>query len=142
MTDQLIQELLPYLNAHWTEIVDDELPPDPDWKKYRDIEAAGAFKVFTARDDAGELVGYNAFFIHSNLHHRSSLQAVQDVIYIDKSRRGFGRTFIGWCGDQLREMGAQRIYLHVNAEHNFGPMLEQLGYKLMDLVYCRQTDVA
>jgi L-amino acid N-acyltransferase YncA len=141
LSDGLIEEMMPLINAHWEEIAHDkDIPLDPDWYKYGQLQTLGSLKVFTARDDDGQILGYSFFFVSPNLHYKSSLQAVQDVIYIDKERRGFGRKFIDWCDSELRQMGVQKVYHHVKAKHNFGPMLETLDYHLVDLIYARRLD--
>jgi hypothetical protein len=141
LSEVLIAELMPLLKDHWVEVARDaDIPLDPDWPVYQKMEEAGAFKIFTARNELGQLIGYNAFFVHHNLHYKSSKQAVQDVIFIDKKSRGFGRSFIDWCDAELRDIGVQKVYHHVKAKHNFGPMLETLGYELADLIYARRLD--
>lgn len=140
-TQELFDEAWPLLMAHWKEIAHfQDIPLEPDVELYIKMNESGGLHIFTARDEAGLLVGYAAYFIRSNPHYKSSIQAVQDVIYIDRSRRGFGAKFIIWCDNQLREMGAQAVYQHVKEAHNFGPMLERLGYKLVDLIYTRRLD--
>lgn len=143
LSDQLVSELMPLLKAHWDEVArDKDIPLDPDWIKYTQMQSIGAFKMYTARDTEGKLTGYAGFFINYNLHYRSSLQAVQDVIFIDKERRGFGRTFIDWCDSQLRNLGVQKVYHHTKAKHNFGPMLETLDYHLADHIFARRLDLS
>ncbi len=134
-------EITPLLKAHYHEIsADHYIPLEPNWDGYQKIESAGAFRIFTARAEDGRLIGYNCFFINHNLHYKSSLQAVQDVIYIDKERRGFGQSFINWCDAQLKAEGVQKVYHHVKAKHNFGPMLERNGYALVDLIFAKRLD--
>ncbi len=137
----VIDEVAPLLVCHFVEISHDpDIALDPDFHTYKKIEENGALRVFTARDDDGTLVGYNCFFVNPNLHYQSSLQAVQDVLYVDKERRGFGRTFIKWCDDELRKEGVQKVYHHLKAKYNFGPMLERMGYELVDLIYAKRLD--
>ncbi len=139
--EDLMHELPPLLSAHYKEVsLDHDIPLDPDWERYLFIEAQSNLFVFTARDLEAKLIGYAIYFVNWNLHYKSSLQAVQDVIYIDKERRGFGRSFIDWCDQQLKESGVQKVYHHVKEEHNFGPMLETLNYKIADVLYARRLD--
>jgi hypothetical protein len=100
----------------------------------------GTLRTFTARDADGVLTGYCVFFVRHNIHYASSLQASQDVIYIDPERRGFGAEFILWCDQQLKEEGVQAVYHHVKQAHNFGPLLERFGYECVDLIYARRLD--
>lgn len=130
------------IQKHYEEIAryhDIELDPDHDM--YLALCKAGILKTFTARDiKSDELIGYAVFFVRKNMHYKGSLQAVQDIIYIDKTRRGFGERFILWCDEQLKKQDVQVVYHHVKTKHNFGPMLERHGYELIDLIYGRRLD--
>lgn len=137
----LIEELLPLLKKHWEEIARfKDIPLAPEFERYMVCEDKGGLRVYTARTDEGLLIGYAAFMIHNNVHYRNSLQALQDVIYIDKERRGFGHMFIAWCDEQLKAEKVQVVSHHVKAKHNWGPMLEKQGYELVDLVFQKRLD--
>lgn len=129
------EEAIPLVRAHYDEIAHfKDIPLDPDVAMYKALEDAGVIHVFTVRKN-GNLIGYSLFFVRPNPHYKSSLQAVQDVIFIDKSHRGVGGRFISWCDEQLKSIGAQVVYHHVKAAHNFGRALERQGYVLIDLIY-------
>ena len=138
----LFDEAKPLLEAHWREIAHfKHIPLEPDWDQYRKLAEMNLLRVFTARDKVtNEMIGYAVYFVRSNIHYKSSIQAVQDIIYINPYRRGFGREFISWCDEQLKSEGVQAVYHHVKKQHNFGPMLEQQGYELIDLIYGRRLD--
>jgi len=137
----LFDEMLPLLTLHWKEIAHfQDIPLEPDFETYARLDEMGMLRTFTARDEAGKLVGYAVFFVKANLHYKSSIQAVQDVIFIDPTVRGFGANFIIWCDDQLRLEKIDAVYHHVKAAHNFGPMLERLGYTLVDLIYTKRLN--
>lgn len=141
LDDKLFDEVLPLLTQHYLEIAHyPDIKLEPDFKQYAKLEEIGAVRAFVARDEAGLLIGYSVFFVRHNLHYSSSLQASQDVIYIDPKRRGFGRSFIVWCDEQLQAEGVQVVYQHLKAKHNFGKMLEAIGYELVDLIYARRLD--
>jgi len=97
--------------------------------------------VFTARDDE-KLMGYNVFFVANNAHYKDSLQATQDILYLAPEYRGkmTGVRFIRWCDNELEDLGVEVVYQHVKArpELNFGPMLERIGYELVDLIYTKR----
>lgn len=137
------REVGPLFRKHYLEISsnqDIELAPDLDL--YRELCDRGIMKCFTARDlEDNELIGYAFFFVKHNLHYQHSLQAVQDIIFIDKSRRGFGSEFISWCDEQLKAMGVQVVYHHVKAAHNWGPVLERKGYKMIEYIYSKRLDL-
>lgn len=137
-----IPEMQPLLEKHWEEIAHfKDIPLEPDFELYKQLDMAGILRVFTARDEAdNKMVGYAVFFVKKNPHYSSSLQAVQDVLFIDPSRRGTGGRFIAWCDRELQTEGVQAVYHHVKQEHNFGPLLERFGYKCVDLIYTRRLD--
>lgn len=140
--EHVIAEMMPLLERHFEEIsANQDIPLEVDRDGYQKLQDLGTLRIFTARKQ-GQLIGYSVYFIHHNLHYKSSLQAVQDVLFIDKEHRKgtVGGHLIKWCDNQLRSEGVQVVYHHVKAAHNFGPLLERIGYKLVDLIYARRLD--
>lgn len=140
-TADLFQEALPLLASHWHEIAHfKDIPLNPDLSFYKSCQTAGVLRCYTARAGS-DLVGYAVFIVRRNPHYQTSLQATQDVIYIQPAHRGgLGRRFIKFCDTELRLEGAQAVYQHVKAEHNFGLVLQRLGYELVDLIYAKRLD--
>jgi len=137
----VFEEMLPLCELHYKEIAHfKDIPLNPSKEQYLKIEDSGALRVFTARDESNEIVGYGVYFVKHNIRYPSSLQAVQDVLFIHPKKRGFGMKFIAWCDEQLRNEGVQVVYHHVKANRNFGPLLERLDYTLVDLIYARRLD--
>lgn len=136
----LFSEAKELLKKHYLEIAHyQDIPLDIDEESYQKIEESGALICFTARDPSG-IIGYSIYFLKRNIRYQSSIQAVQDVIFVDPEKRGFGMKFIGWCDDELRELGVQAVYHHVKAKHDFGPGLKRMGYELIDIVYGKRLD--
>jgi len=141
LTTELVDELLPLLRAHYLEIAHyQDIELDPDWDAYAVVQQNNALRVFTARQD-GKLVGYCAFFLRKNMHYRKSLQAVNDVIFISKDRRGFGSAFIDWCDEQLKAEGVQVVYHHIKFAHDWSPLLERKGNVQQDKIMSRRLDL-
>lgn len=148
LTEQLLDEALPLLVQHWKEIAHyPDIPLDVDREQYAALEEAGMIRCYTARlrdalySGPGSLVGYAVFFVRPALHYASSVQAYQDVLYLDPAvRGGTGIRFIRWCDEQLAKSAIQVVYHHVKQAHNFGPMLERMGYQLVDLIFARRLD--
>lgn len=135
-------ELKPLLELHWREIAHYlDIPLDVDEAFYRGVDAAGALRIFTVRA-GGALVGYAVFFVKHNPHYQGSLQAVQDVLFLHPAFRNgsVGARLIRHADEQLRDEGVQAVYHHVKRAHNFGPLLERMGYELVDLIYARRLD--
>lgn len=141
LTRELWLEAMPLLHAHWREIAHyPDILLDVDVDAYTRCEDAGMVRCFTARQD-GALVGYALFFVRPNLHYQASIQAVQDVLYLAPAvRGGAGFRFIRWCDEQLAASAIQVVYHHVKSAHNFGPLLERMGYELVDLIYAKRLD--
>lgn len=137
----LFQEMLPMLVAHWQEVAHfKDIPLDPDLKFYTALESAGVLRTYTARR-AGELCGYAVFVLRFNPHYKTNLQAIQDIVYLDPSARGkLGLKFLKFCDEELRAEKVQAVYHHVKASHNFGLVLQRIGYELVDLIYTRRLD--
>ena len=138
----LHQELIPLLQEHYDEIAQfKDIPLKPDFLRYDAIEKAGALRVYTARDD-GRLVGYAIFIVGPHLHYKTSLQAVQDVLFLtEKLRRGLsGLKFIKWCDKMLASDGVQVVCQHVKKARDFGKVLLRLGYRHADTLYVRRLD--
>ena len=100
----------------------------------------GVVRIFTARDQ-GRLDGYAIYFLRRNIHYQTSLQAVQDILFLSAGlRRGLaGYRFIKWCDEQLKK-NVQVVYQHVKLAHNFGPVLERIGYEPVEVTYVRRLD--
>ena len=140
LTAELINELLPLANKHFDEIAHfKDIPLKIDVARYLKLEETGIVRVFVARETGGQLIGYAVFFLNHNLRYSSSYQAVQDVVYIDPAKRGFGAQFIAWCDEQLRQENVQVVCHHVKKAHpQLGILLERLGYEVMDIIYVRK----
>lgn len=143
LTPGLLDELAPLNAAHWEEIAHwKDIKLKVDRARYLAMEQAGATRTYTVRDESSKLVGYAVFFLVYNAHYADSYQALQDVIFLlpEYRKHYFGARFIDWCDTQLRGEGAQLSMHHVKVAHNFGPLLERLGYELVDLIYARRLD--
>lgn len=138
----VVAEAAPLLVRHWKEIAHyQDIVLNPGISGYVELERRGALRLYTARDGK-RLAGYAVFFIRHNMHYKDSLQAVQDVLFLDEDyRKGFtGIKLIKYADEALRDEGVQVVYHHIKSAHNFGPILERMGYQLVDLIYARRLD--
>ena len=75
-------EIRPLFDRHWAEIAHDKtIPLDPDYDLYLKADEGGMLRVYTAREGA-TLIGYCVFFVRANPHYKSTIYAVQDIIFI------------------------------------------------------------
>lgn len=140
---KLWPELMPLLQQHFEEIsANQDIPLNPDIDRYNHMDELGMIRVYTAREDDGTLVGYGAFFVHSNMHYVDSFQAVQDVLFLRKDKR-LGMTgvkLIKYAEKMLRAEKVQIVYHHVKTAHNFGPILKRLGYNHIENIHSKRLD--
>ena len=142
LTDALWSEAMPLLAKHWAEIAHyPDIPLEPDVALYQAIEANGALRVFTARRDEA-LVGYALFFVRPNGHYKSSLQASQDVLYIDPAIRGGSAVprFLLFCDAELKADGVQVACHHLKVAHNHERLMRSLGYEPVDIIWTKRLD--
>lgn len=135
-------EVMPLLEAHWREITHyPDIALDVDTVLYERLDEMGMLRCYTARV-AEKLVGYVAFMVKPNIHYRASLQALQDVLYLDPAyrRSRIGVHLIAYADQALRDEGVQVVYQHVKVAHNFGPLLERLGYEHVEHIYAKRLD--
>lgn len=135
----LASEMMPLMVEHFKETkVLDGITFNPDLQIYANLHTAGVLRIFTARI-SGKLVAYQVFFVMRHPHSRDSVQANQDILYVDKPyRKGwFGYRFIKYCSDKLLSDGVQVVFQRISAKHDFGPVLERMGYRLIDLTFAR-----
>src|SRR5262245_23443365 len=82
LAQDLIKNIGYLIELHYKEIARyQDIPLDPDFSLYLAAEAAGNLRCYTARMDS-LLVGYSVFMVRRNLHYRSSLQAIQDILFV------------------------------------------------------------
>lgn len=132
----------PLLRRHWLEIAHYlDIPYAPQWSMYEALEAAGKLRIFTARL-GGDLVGYSVFIVAHGLHYGTSLEAREDVLFlVPEQRRGrIGLKLIQFSDEMLKAEGAQVVVRHVKFAHDFGPLLERIGYEPIDRIYGKRLD--
>lgn len=143
------QEAKPLLERHKEEIAHfADIPLDVDLERYRELELLDILRIYTARLDRGPadpltLIGYAVFIVSLNPHYKSSLQAVQDVLYVDPEQRK-GATGIGlvnFAERELRAEGVQAVYHHVKVKHpTLGVLLERKGYQAIETIWVKRLD--
>ena len=135
-----IGEMVRLYPEHWDEIAlnKDVIKLDPDYDRYFQFEKLGMLHVVTARS-AGELVGYHIFVIMFHLHYRQSKTATSDITYLKREyRQGFnGIKFLRYAFDSLKPLEIQRVYTNCKMHHDFGAVLERLGFKEAERIYTK-----
>lgn len=83
-SQELIEELKPLLAKNWTasESKKDGRELNPDFDKYRQLDAMGLVLCLTARQ-FGTLIGYCVYFIGPTILHKGMVVAHGNAIYVD-----------------------------------------------------------
>lgn len=141
-TEALAKELQPLLEKHWREIANYQsvIPLAVNWDVYRQADAGGKLAVLVARE-GDIMIGYSVFMLVRGAHYRSSLFAMNDVIYVLPEYR-HGRTGLALIKESeklLRAKGCVKISWHVkerNADGTTNPLgaiLRKLGYDVEEI---------
>lgn len=122
--------------AHWKDI-----PVAVDWAAYGLMEANGILRIFTARI-GGELVGYVGFIVYRNPKYRTSLQALQDVLFVVPECRGsrVGYGLVAYADTMLAAEGVQAAFQCSKVAHPIDALLERQGYSLIERVWAKRYD--
>jgi len=158
--DDCYEEAIPMLHAHYLEIATDQeiKPLDPDLEKYQQLEDAGYLRIFTARDQpqtlpevkdkgfkavqlpdgqirqTGKLVGYFVSIVMHGLHYQQTMMALNDIMYIDPAYRGgtAGYRLIKLAAEDLKNLGADILTIHMKTDYPFRSLLTKLGFHLTE----------
>ena len=137
--EDIIPELEPLLIDHYHEIArnQDFVKLKPNFEQYVNLDRAGCLSTVTVRDE-GELVGYFITFILPNMHYQDNVLAMNDVLFLDKRLRGkiVGLKMIKYAQDVLKnKYKVQVLQIGMKLAHDFGPMLERMGYTEIERIY-------
>jgi len=142
MLCECVQEAQPLLDEHYRELAknQDRVKLEPCWQRYAELEAQGAFIVFTARED-GRLIGYSAFASSPHPHYAGLRLVSNDVLFLDKAHR-VGRTgirLIKFCEEQIEATYVKDFCItwHAKEHTPLAGMLQRMGYGIQDIVLSR-----
>jgi GNAT superfamily N-acetyltransferase len=139
----LWDEVLPLLVEHKEEIAHyPDLALDVDYVTYEAQDAGGVMRAYTARLN-GALVGYSAFFVRHNLHYKASLQAINDVLFVQAAHRHgrVGLQLIRFCEAELQREGVQVVFQHLKAASTQTcALFDRLGYETIDVIKGKRLD--
>lgn len=141
LTPELLEEVKPLLEKHWNEIAHfKDIPLDPDYDLYIKMQNLKMLRCYSMRDGDGQLVGYSVYMVRHNMHYRSCLTAVEDIIFVHPEKRGYGMFFISWCDDQLKALGVQVVTHHIKFDFDWSKALMRQGYEKTDMQLCKRLD--
>lgn len=136
----VINQALPLMREHFKEIhflSDFEFNPDVNY--YYALEASNNLKLFTVFVD-DTLVGYSIYFVRQHPHSKQVFMAWQDAIYLAPEFRGngMGKELVETADMFLSEIGCNVVFNFVSSKLDFGPLLQSVGYELIDKMYARR----
>lgn len=138
--DDVVSEIEPLIRLHYEEIASfkDKIPLDPDFDRYRTLEAAGALVIITARRH-GKLVGYSILFLMPHAHYKSTVFAMNDIVFLHPEERsgGTGVRLFKESERVVRERGAQLISWHIKPINDFSPVLARMGYVHHEIIMAK-----
>lgn len=135
----LWDELLPLMEAQADEHPRDMPPLDVDTESYELMEDIGRLRVFTARA-AGVLIGYAAFVIAHHFHHRQSLRAIHDSLYlVPQHRVGMtGLRLVLFAEKAFAADGIDRVHQCAAIGSPACALFERLGYEPAETIYVKR----
>lgn len=118
--------LLPAQHAHTG---DPDLPPDPQWGVYSQLEQIGRGALFVARDQ-GRAIGYAAAFLAPALNSRNVLVGQVPTYFVEEGawRGVIMVSLLRAAADWLLKNGAQKVDIDTQYQHSAGKVLERMGF--------------
>lgn len=130
----------PLIEAHWQEIAlnKESIKLNPDWDEYERLDKNGSLRIFTARDGA-KLVGYFVLIVNRSLHYKSHMFAVNDILFMDKQYRqgSVAMRLLKFAEKSLKDDGVSLVMVNTKVHQPFDPLMERLGYNLIERIYSK-----
>lgn len=132
------KEIQPLIVQHYEEIAlnKEKIKLNPDWKEYARLDAVGALRCFTARNDE-ELIGYFVVIVSKSLHYSDHLFAHNDVIFLNKkARQGTtGFKLLKFATEQIKDEGVSLMIVNTKIHQPFDVLLDRLEYNHTENLY-------
>ncbi len=138
------RDALPLFQEHYAEMAPHkDIALDINIEAYQRAQQFGGLRIFSARN-AGKLVGYAIFIVAPNSHYKTSQQAKQDILYVEKSMRGswIGMQIVNYADRALAAAGVQVCYYDQKVAHPaLGAILRRAGYDHIENVWGKRLDL-
>jgi GNAT superfamily N-acetyltransferase len=140
LTEELLEELQPLLEAHWEEIAmhKDKIVFDPDYEAYLAMQENEAVQSVIVRDD-GKIIGYYISFIYTHPHYKNNKFSQNDVLYVDPSKRGgtVAYRMLKFAEKELKALGISVMTLHMKTAYPFERLCESVGMSEIEKIYSK-----
>lgn len=123
----ILDELMPLLCTHWSEVEDG--PFDPDWVSYELLDSCGKYVLLTARLD-DQIIGYTGTILSPRLQSKEQIIGNVELLYIISERRGGGlvKNLLGFTEKVLIAAGVNEMLLSFKTQLDNGTFCTKLGY--------------
>ncbi|QGH72937.1 MAG: N-acetyltransferase [Siphoviridae sp. ctdEk19] len=129
---QILPEAFALWQAHWEETEGYRAGQgfQPNLEQYVQLDETGQFVEFTARNEAGQLVGHLGFILHMS-RHTCRPNAVEDYFYLaPEARKGLNAvSLLRFAVNWLQEAGMAQIGMSSKLTNDIEPLLRRVGFQ-------------
>jgi GNAT superfamily N-acetyltransferase len=131
--EEIIEELVALSEDHWKEVEwgQDKIPLEPCLETYKLANETDSLYMYSVRNEDEELVGYATFWIYRHPHHKNTVFAVNDLLYLLPEYRhtGYSQNLIYFCEQDLKGKGVGVITYSMKIKHRFEDLMYSSGYE-------------
>lgn len=134
-----LREIYP---RHWAELnTAGDIPLDPNYDNYRQLDAAGVVLLVTLRH-ARRLVGYFIGFLFPELHYQTVFACIGDIFYVlPEFRKGRAGTQLFRAVEvELRKRQVDRWHVNSKIHRDCGALLRRLGFSAVEVQYSKRLN--
>ena len=134
------EDIKPLIEKHWELVALNQgsIKLNPDWEHYANLDASGALRIFTARDN-GELVGYCVLVVSRSMHYKDHIFASNDVVFVlpDSRSGATGYNLVKYAEDHCRDNGVSLLNVNTKVHLPFDTLMLGMGFELIERVYSK-----
>ena len=138
-------ELMPLARSHYEEVTGTpEIALNLATSTYEQLQAVGGLRMVTMRADTdvatGELIGYCSVVLSRHSHTGAKIARVDGVYVRPEWRSGTdaGRALLKHAMKVSTEEGATMFYVGSRPRYDLSPLLEWMGFGMVEVQYARQ----
>lgn len=127
----VLEELMPLHLAHWmeTEGYRHGLEFAPNYERYVYFNSIGFYRLFTARNDAGKLVGNIGMYVTDSMHTNNKVATEDTLFLLEEARKGFvAARFVAFVEAELKKLAPIEINITIKEANRLPKLMMRLGY--------------
>ena len=119
----------------------DHVPLNFNWRQYLSLEGTGHVKLYTARDDNGNMLGCALYFVTEHLHHKNYVVAECDTLAVSIAARGHGvgRGLIAHAEQALKAFDVKEIIHRSRLVYDTEALFPKLGFTAIETAYSKKV---